>query len=535
MPDGTALAGAGFIGGVEDDRAGGLAVDSEDNVYVMGSTASDENTFPVAVGPDLTHNGAFEAFVSKVGAEDWAIDYSGYIGGSDRDFGIGIDVDNMGAAYFCGEAISSEGDGFPLLVGPDLTFNGEIDAFAGALDATGTTLLYNGYIGGTAFDFPLDCAIDSSGANWVTGGTSSVDFPIVEGLDDSFNGGEDGFAAKVRPDGSGLIASTYIGGEGFDRGGVVAVDGSDNAHLTGSTESAEDTFPVLVGPDLTYNGARDAFVMKLDCPTSHEISGVFDAAGFRPLISPGAIVAIGGLFTEGTAQSSSVPLSLDLNGFSVTFNDKPGALFGVFDGVFDQANVQAPWDLDVSSGRVDVRAHWQGRDGEEDFWSEPFSAGAALASPGIFTVQFGPGPGVVTNFKLSAEDDVIPLSWAQPDGFFSGVIGQPAAIGGVITIWCNGLGPLAGAPPAVGDAPGDLIPTAKIIRVFIGGVEATIIGTPILHPTLVGLNQINVFVPDGVEPGDTVPIVIEVECDENGQKIRSRRDVTIAVRPAPGK
>ena len=196
-----------------------------------------------------------------------------------------------------------------------------------------------------------------------------------------------------------MIAASFVGGSGFDTVGSIAVG---NAYISGATGSTEDT--------------SDAFVMKLRCEVSHEISGVFDAAGFQDLISPGSFVAVGGLFTEATATASTVPLSFDLNGFSVTFNDITGALFGVFDGPFDQANVQVPWDLDVSSGRVDVRAHWQGRDGEEDFWSEPFLAGAALASPGIFTVQFGPGPGVVTNFKLSAEDDVIPLSRAQPDG-----------------------------------------------------------------------------------------------------------------------
>ena len=90
-------------------------------------------------------------------------------------------------------------------------------------------------------------------------------------------------------------------------------------------------------------------------------------------------------------------------------------------------------------------------------------------------------------------------------------------------------GAATASPPATGDAPGELIPTSKTVRVLIGGVEAMIIGPPILHPTLVGLNQINAFVPEGVEPGDEVPIVIEVDCGD-GNVFRSRSDVTIAVR-----
>ena len=147
----------------------------------------------------------------------------------------------------------------------------------------------------------------------------------------------------------------------------------------------------------------------------HEVAGVFDAAGFQPLISPGSIVAVGGLFTEATATASSVPLSFDLNGFSVTFNDIPGALFGVFDGPFDQANVQAPWNLDVSSGKVQVKVHWDEEGEDNDFWSAPFEVDAALASPGIYMFPPETPQAIVTNFKLP-DDDVIADSWAQTPG-----------------------------------------------------------------------------------------------------------------------
>ena len=257
---------------------------------------------------------------------------------------------------------------------------------------------------------------------------------------------------------------------------------------------------------------------------THEVTGVFDAAGFQALISPGSIVAVGGLFTDVTANATTVPLPTNLNGFSVTFNGILGAMFGVFDGVFDQANVQVPWDVDVSSGGVDVRVVWTKSKG--NVVSNAFRANAALASPGIF--EFPAGQAIVTNFS-QAGDDVIQGSWAQPVGSVPDVVAQPAPLGGVVTVWCNGLGPVTDTP-ATGDIPrGDLPFTTKTVRVFIGGQLATIIGAPILQPTSVGLNQINVFVPDGVAPGDAVPIVIEVDCG-NGQVFRSRAGVTIALR-----
>ena len=258
-------------------------------------------------------------------------------------------------------------------------------------------------------------------------------------------------------------------------------------------------------------------------PPSHEVSGVFDAAGFQALISPGSIVAIGGEFTDTTAVASTVPLSMNLDGLSVTFNDVEGALFGVFDGPFDQANVQVPWTLDVSSGTVDVRVHWQ--DQTVTVWSEPFAVNAAPASPGIFTFDFGPGRAIVQNLDGS---------FAQADGSLGAAPATPALIGGVIIIWANGLGPV-NIPTATGDIPGfdnagnPILPApTKGVRVIVDGIPA--LTFPVLHPTLVGVNQINAVIPAGVTLGDTVSIVIEVDC--GGNVVTSRGDVTIAVGPA---
>ena len=78
------------------------------------------------------------------------------------------------------------------------------------------------------------------------------------------------------------------------------------------------------------------------------------------------------------------------------------------------------------------------------------------------------------------------------------------------------------------DAP--LSETTKPVKLLVGGSEAQILGRPVLHPTLVGLNQINAVVPAGVTPGDAVSILIEVDCGD-GAILRSREDVTMAVRP----
>ena len=192
--------------------------------------------------------------------------------------------------------------------------------------------------------------------------------------------------------------------------------------IGGVSWTAPDLFPVGAGGG---KGIRCG-----PPPVTHEVTGVFDAAGFQDLISPGSIVAIGGEFTDQSAEALTVPLSMNLNGFSVTFNGLPGALFGLFDGddfgqPFDQANVQVPWLLDTSAGTVDVVVNWDNgalsESARAKVSSAPFAANAAPASPGIFAIGL---QAIVTNFSL-AGDDVIPGSFAQPANSIPGG-GQPA-------------------------------------------------------------------------------------------------------------
>ena len=124
-------------------------MDSSGNAYVTGYTSSDQASFPVTVGPDLTYNGGTDdAFVAKVNTAGTALLYCGYIGGSDYDYGYGIAVDSAGNAYVTGCTLSGQ-TCFPVNVGPDLTYNGGPDAFVAKVNAAGTALFYCGYIGGS--------------------------------------------------------------------------------------------------------------------------------------------------------------------------------------------------------------------------------------------------------------------------------------------------------------------------------------------------------------------------------------------------
>jgi hypothetical protein len=194
-----------------------------------------------------------------------ALVYAGYIGGSGVDVGNGIAVDSAGNAYVTGWTLSTD---FPVTVGPDLTFNGgTYDAFVAKVNATGTALVYAGYIGCSGEDLGTGLAVDSTGNAYVTGYTSSTQatFPVTVGPDLTYSGGKyDAFVAKVNAAGSALVYAGYIGGGGEDRGYGIAVDSAGNAYVTGITSSNEATFPVVGGPDLTFNGGFDAFVAKVN-------------------------------------------------------------------------------------------------------------------------------------------------------------------------------------------------------------------------------------------------------------------------------
>src|SRR5262249_6093398 len=140
--------------------------------------------------------------------------------------------------------------------GPDLSFNGGgFDAYVARINASGTGLDYAGYIGGTGDDDGNGIALDANGNTYVVGNTDSTQpsFPAVRGPDLTANGGTDAFAAKVNPSGSALVYCGYIGGASTDYGFGIAVDAGGYAYITGLTGSTQASFPVVVGPDLTFN------------------------------------------------------------------------------------------------------------------------------------------------------------------------------------------------------------------------------------------------------------------------------------------
>jgi hypothetical protein len=233
---GSGLVYSTFLGGFDIDDGLAIAVDGSGNAYVTGETGS--LNFPTTPGAfHTTRNGAFDAFVTKLNATGSALVYSTYLGGSAVDFGSRVAVDAGRNVYVMGSTSSADFPTTPGAF--DTTANGAFDVFVTKLNSAGSALIYSTYLGGTDFDSGGGLAIDSAGNAYVSGGTASFDFPTTPGAFDTLPDGNDAFVTKLNPTGSGLVYSTVLGGTTGEGASAIAVDAGGNAWVTGSTSSVD--------------------------------------------------------------------------------------------------------------------------------------------------------------------------------------------------------------------------------------------------------------------------------------------------------
>ncbi len=522
-PTGSELIYSTYLGRAIQNTA--IAVDTAGNAYVAGSTGS--------------------VFVTKLNRSGSALVYSRVIGpGVPSEIpGGGIAVDSAGNAYVTGETSSTN---FPVTGGAFQTACNSCpffsDAFVTKLDASGS-IVYSTYLGGSGKDRGLAIAVISGGNAHVSGSTTSPNFPTLSALQPTKEGSvdeENAFVAKLNTSGSGMVFSTYLGG---NRGGSaaygIAVDALGNAYLTGTriedvgkvvfvtklnqagsalvysvridrgfgfgitVDSAGNTYVTGVSSNLptttgafqaSYGGGGwDGFVVKILGPPSINPGGMVNAASFAgQLPAAGGIATLFGTNLAASAQQADrVPLPTTLGGTRVELNGIAAPLFFVSP---TQINFQIPWQL-AGQTQASVVVTLDG------VTSSPQTVNLSGFSPGLFALtQTGTGQGAV----LIAGTAII----AAPSGSFAGA--RPVRRGESISIFCTGLG-AASNPPASG-APASLqslSPTTTNPSVTIGGIQATVSFSG-LAPGFVGLYQVNAEVPPNSPNGNAVQVVLTI-------------------------
>lgn len=272
-PNGKSLLCSSLLGGALFDAGRAVALDDRKAIYLTGATNSKD--FPVKAACDPSYNGGFQdAFLAKFAPGGKTLTYATYLGGDNNDEGMAVAVDGNGAAHVAGYTCSHN---FPLRNSFD-TFFYYGEGFYTQFVPAGNGLEVSTFLGGSGDDAVSALALDAQGKIYLTGGTSSKDFPTKSPFQKNFGGGEyDAFLVVALPAKRNVIYATFLGGSGYDYGRGLAL-GKNAVLIAGGTSSAG--FPVKAAFDKTYNGGTyDAFLARFSVPVGGTTGPRLDPAG----------------------------------------------------------------------------------------------------------------------------------------------------------------------------------------------------------------------------------------------------------------
>ena len=292
-----------YQGGTGLDQAYGIAVDAAGNSYITGTTES--VNFPLqSQAAAYPNDNRKNAFVMKLNPQGTTVLYSTYLGGGADDEGLAITVDGSGQALVAGYTDSIN---FPTASPYRATNSGARDGFITRLSASGSTLVYSTYLGGSSSDLAFAIALDGQGNFYVAGSTTSTSFPTVSPYQASLVALRDAFVTKFNPTGSALLYSTYLGGNADDVGYGIAVDTSGSAYVAGITQSGN--FPTANAMQSTYEGGTDVFVTKLTPDGSTLAYSTYLGAGFFEDCFSIAVDDQGSAYVAGSTESATFPVT----------------------------------------------------------------------------------------------------------------------------------------------------------------------------------------------------------------------------------
>ena len=519
-----------YLGGSSYDVAYSIAVDAQGNAYVAGTTASPN--FPVTSGAFQTSALAksTHAFVAKLNPSGSALMYSTLVGGSGSESVAGIRVDAAGNAYVAGSTTSAD---FPVTAGAFQTvaakstnpYNAIWNGFLVKLNAAGSAAVYSTYLSGAQGSGPQALALASTGEVFVTGFTTSPDFPITIGAYQatippppiSSSVASSRFVSRLNAAGSAVVYSTFLGGAGDSQYAGIDIDSKGAAYVTGDTISPLATTPgAFTGPSSPGTGVATVYLVKLS-PDGSQL--VYEAAlvtsGGSAYTLPGPVVVDGkgNAWTTGQTNTPNFPITSNAYETGYVGSACFGSLIGPFAGSGDIVNCGDAYlaELDASGATLLYSTYFGSNGGEGGsalamapdgsvyvtgtttsallpttasapqthralgldctFEGSPSAYGANICSD-VFLARFNP----------ASPTPVLPFEVVNAASYLPGAV----AAGEVVALFGPGIGPQESMAYQL-DASGRVGTSLEGTRVLFDGTPA-----PLLY---VSLNQINAVVP----------------------------------------
>ena len=291
----------------------------------------------------------FLSFVSLVGVQarsntlatsatlntnSYTLNFSTYLGGKWSDIGYALVTDSSGNIYMTG---NTDSPSLPMKNAYNTTYGGGIygDAFVAKFDSSGA-LVFSTFLGGSGDDAGYGIAVDSSGNAYVTGSTTSPNFPLKNAYSNTYNGNDDVFIAKFDPSGA-LLFSTFLGGSENDDAYAITTDSTGNYYIGGYTSSSN--FPMENAYNSTNGGNGDVFVAKFNASNALVYSTYL--GGSNTDFSYGlGVDANGNCYVTGSTGSPNFPTKNAYNSifggsydvFIAKFSPSSALLFSTFLG-----------------------------------------------------------------------------------------------------------------------------------------------------------------------------------------------------------
>jgi hypothetical protein len=396
-----------YLGGAGLDSSTDMTVDSAGNAYLTGQTSSMD--FPTLNPFQGTYGGGTnDVFVTKLNKSGTALVFSTYLGGSGDDIGNSIAIDPTGNVYVVGPTGSGN---FPTTANAfRSSLSGAQDAFLTKLNPSGSGLLYSSFLGGSLTDQAFGLDVDSSGKAYLSGTTTSANFPVLNGFQTAIGnsaGISDGFVAVLNTNLSGqgsLLYSTYLGGNGTtDIALALVLDSSGNAYVGGQTNSTN--FPTTSNGLLTTfgGGGQDGYLLKLNANLSGSASLLYSSyigGNGVDQVADLAVDSAGNAYLTGVTRSPNYPIK---NAFRST----PGGSPGIQDAFVTKVNTNLSGSASLVystflGGNIDEQAFGIAIDSAGNAYVAGITNSTNFPTLNAIQSTFGLGPNDVFVTKLNS-------------------------------------------------------------------------------------------------------------------------------------